>query len=157
LGFTNVSHLLNSGNIIFSTQHNETLNNTNRIQNEILKVFGFEAPVTLIQYSIMEQLIKDNPFNNLSIDGDTKAYVTFIRKQHGNLDENTKALEKLGVEVLLSSNDLIHFTLNHDILPTVKVMEKLDSLFKKDVTTRNWNTIIKIYQRMNTAHTLHNS
>lgn len=155
LGFTNVSHLLNTGNIIFSTEHNETLNNTDHIQNEIRKIFGFEAPVTLIEYSTIEQLIKDNPFSNLSIDGDTKAYVTFIKKPKGDIHENTKALENLGVEVLLSTNDLICYTLNHTLIPTVKVMETLDSLFKKEVTTRNWNTIIKIYQRMQTVNSSH--
>ncbi len=157
LGFTNVSHLLNTGNIIFCTEQNEISNNTERIQNEILKVFGFEAPVTLIEYSTIEQLIKDDPFNNLPNDKEIKAYVTFIRKPQGKVEENTKALQNLGVEVLRSSNYIICYTLNHTLLPTVKVMEKLDSLFKKEVTTRNWNTIVKIYQRMQTVQTSHNS
>lgn len=115
LGFTQVQTILNSGNVVFSS--NKALKEET-LEKELEEKFGF--PITIIvktgdQIKKIIQGFKNKP-NSREV-----FYITFLK--------NDKEVMSV---VDLSSKG------------TTDLMKELEKKYGKAITTRNWNTIIRI-------------
>ncbi len=117
LGFANVKTLLNSGNAVFEADHATST----QIEEKLEKTFGFPIAVILRNEKQIKKLIESNPFKDAKIIPSTLLYVSFTD------DED--------VINVLDKNEGKH---------TTELMKDLDKKYGKRITTRNWNTIIKI-------------
>ena len=61
LGFKEVRTYLNSGNVIFSTDENDTKDVTVRIETMIKNQFGFDIPVFVISKERLEDILNNAP------------------------------------------------------------------------------------------------
>lgn len=150
LGFTRIHPLLNSGNIIFQSSGKNTTILIKEIEQAILKHFGFEVPVLLQTDTQIESLIKADPFKKIQVTPNTRLYVTF-------LSANPQSKLKIPYETKERDFKIIS-TLDRAICSvltlskergTIDCMKILEIEYGKKITTRNWNTVVKIAGIMN--------
>lgn len=144
-GFKNVQTLLNSGNILFDAPEDKTPHVAEKIEKIIEQSFGFHSNVIIRSVWDMQKLIDADPFGNIPMTDDTQLYVTFLA-------EAVTATVKLPYKspagnftILRASNTEVCSVLVLE--PTVQstdAMKILEKSYGKNVTTRNWNTVLKL-------------
>jgi len=149
LNLKNIVTLLNSGNIIFESNDNNLENN---ISGHLEKSFGFPIPTVIRKSANINELLNKNPFKDVKITKDIRLYVSFLWKDHGtelilpwrSPDNSFEIVEKMD-ETIFSILDL-------SVSKTPKAMEALEKFYGKDMTTRNWNTIERIGEKIKASH-----
>lgn len=148
LDFHNVVTLLNTGNIIFDTQEKDLIGLQKKIAAHLEQVFGFRIPTLLKTAEMTLDLLKREPFSQIQLTKETRLYVSFLWNDPTleldlpwtNMDGSYSILE-------LYDNTIIS-VLDLAITGTPKGMESLEKRFGKEMTTRNWNTILKIEKKL---------
>lgn len=145
LGFSNVTTLLNSGNVLFSTSTESQEKLARDIEIKLEKVFGHPIHVLIRSIDEIQSLIESQPFINEKITPNIRLYVTFLNEKptsrikipYESAEGNFKILRATDTEVcsvLILSPET----------RTTEVMNILEKEYGKQVTTRNWNTVIKL-------------
>ncbi len=115
------------------------------IETAIKKRFGFDVHVLLRTEKEIAALVKNDPFKRVKVTPQTRLYITFLSRPpksklkapYNDGDFTLQKITKAHVVSILG--------------PKVKspdVMDFLAKEFGKEITTRNWNTIIKIHKAM---------
>lgn len=146
---TQVRTLLNSGNIIFESDLDISgIDLEALLQSTLAKHFEFPIPVMLCEKTVMDELVQMDPFNNIEVTKDTRLYVSFLKesselelKMPWTSDDGTFTIIAYNGKIICSLLDLTQ-------TKTVKGMDSLEKLFGKDITTRNWNTVLKLQAKM---------
>ena len=144
MGCNNVKTILNSGNIVFETKKKDIAGLERIIETALRDNFGFSIPVILIPQNQISELVNDDPFANVEIHKNIRLYVSFLKEPSTTklklpYISNDKAFTIIGVR-----DKFIVSVLDITTSNTPKGMEDLEKLFGKNITTRNWNTIVKI-------------
>jgi uncharacterized protein (DUF1697 family) len=123
MGYVNVRTLLNSGNAIFDAEEINPQELVVDIEQAIVKTFGFSVDVLVRSMQDIQIFVQSDPFRGVNVTPDTRLYVTF-----------------------LSSPPWIHTTVLNlsDKTKTTDMMKDLEKRFGKKITTRNWNTVLKL-------------
>ena len=145
LGFQNVKTILASGNVLFEAPGPEPVALAKKIEKKLEKTFGHPVGVTLRTFSEIQKFAKSDPFKNVTVTPQTRLYVTFRRdKTKGRLKIPYQSPEKDFQILRVSSGEVCSvLTLSPD-RRTPELMSILEKEFGETVTTRNWNTIIKV-------------
>lgn len=141
MGFAKVSTLLNSGNIIFEAKENEVPES--EIEHRLEQTFGFKIPVMLRKFDEIQQMVLNNPFEQFETDDNTKYYVSFLKNEPKNKIDLPFLSEDKSFRMIEIKDKVVFSTLDSSKGSTVNGMDVLQSFFGEDVTTRNWNTIVK--------------
>ncbi len=140
-GFQNVQTLLNSGNVIF--EGSETTSET--LEKELKSQFGFEIPVILRTTGEIQKLVDSNPFKEITVTPNTRLYVTFLAAKPISKLKIPYYSPELDFKILnVSEGEIISILTLLENGQTGKGMDIIEREFGKKVTTRNWNTIIKL-------------
>ncbi len=145
LGFQNVKTILASGNVVFEASKASPGVLTQQIEEKLEKTFGHPVGVTLRAISKIQKLVKSDPFKNITVTTQTRLYVTFRRdKTKGALKGPYQSPEKDFQILSVSASEICSvLTLSPD-RQTTQLMNILEKEFGKTVTTRNWNTVVRI-------------
>ncbi len=147
LGHQNLQTYIQSGNIIFSSDENNTKILSEQIHHLILTQYGYDISVITIPSLEYEQCIAQNPFIENQNDPNylKKLNLTFLSKP---LTE--KEIDKIGE--VITDTEIIEFTDNtiYQWYPHNFCSSKLANTISKipTGTTRNWNTIQKIQEKL---------
>ncbi len=143
-GFKNVKTLLASGNVIFETSVPAAkLNGT--IEAQLKKAFGFDIDVILRSESEIQALVKADPFKRTKITPETRLYVSFLSDASSTKPKLPfKALDGEYQILQIEKGNVVSF-LTAKKHNTPDVMDLLSKQFGKKITTRNWNTVLKIH------------
>jgi len=145
-GYENVKTLLASGNVLLDAKASSPDALTKSLAALLEKTFGFPIPTLVRPFSEVEKLVAKDPFKDIPVTKDTRLYVTF-------LPEDAK---KSTLKIPYASSDgnfRIFLQSDHELCSiltvtpdrgSVDAMEILDKEFGKGITTRNWNTVLKI-------------
>jgi len=125
LGFTDVATILNSGNVIFTSSESDVQTLSKTIEEALEKKFGFVPAVILRTENQIHDLIAKDPFKNVKITVQTRLYISFT---------DTQDVESV-IEITTTKN-------------TTDLMKDVEKKYGKRLTTRNWNTIVKIAKLM---------
>lgn len=144
LGFTNIKTVLNSGNVVFETSPEPIETLVSKIEEGLKQVFGFEIKVLLRTGDEIQNLIKQEPFKNTVVTPDTRLNVTFLPEgiqaaAFKSSDDNFQIVLATDQEICWSVN----LSLGHG---TPEVMKAFEKQFGNQITTRTWNTLLKIGQ-----------
>ena len=140
-GLKNVKTILNSGNVVFESESNIRELQT-VISLAIEKAFGFQVPVLLRTHKEIEKLAAFNPFKEIKVTPKIRLYATFLlekpkgRSFYISPDKSFKIISCLDKTVLS--------VLDMSFTNSPEVMGIIEKEYGKNVTTRNWNTILKI-------------
>jgi uncharacterized protein (DUF1697 family) len=147
LNFEKVDTVLNSGNIIFNTQNRNIDELEKLISEHLKKTFGFAVPAMVRKYEKIRDLLISDPFKKDSLTKDQRFYISFLRgdaRTEINLpwESDDKSFRIIG-----KSDNNIFSILDLSLSNTPKGMEALEKHFGKDITSRNWNTIVRINKK----------
>ncbi|MCA6074120.1 DUF1697 domain-containing protein [Fulvivirga sedimenti] len=144
-GFSDISTLLNSGNVVFSsTDKHDCEELREHFESFLESRFGFSIPVFIIPGHEIESLTMENPFATVNITPDTRNYVTFFRTIINPLPKLPWTSEDGALRFLNRRENILISSLDISVTGTPEAMKVLVFHFSKDNTTRNWNTIEKL-------------
>jgi uncharacterized protein (DUF1697 family) len=143
-GCGSVRTLLNSGNIAFDTQRADIQQLEQEMEAFLSQSFGFPIPVILKSGEEIQELVAEQPFAGIDVHKDIRLYVTFL-KSTPSIDLPLPYLSEDSTYTITSiRNNTILSILDLSTSSTPKGMDMLEKLFGKNLTTRNWNTIVKV-------------
>jgi len=143
IGCKNVRTFLASGNVTFDSPvgQGELLS---AIENKLANTFGFPISTLLFNISDIDKMVESVPFHDIDVAAETKLYVTLLnRKAASNLSAPYVSPDG-SFRITKISDRAVFFAVTDKNARTVDVMAFIEKEFGKDVTTRNWNTILKI-------------
>lgn len=117
LGFSDVRTLLNSGNVLFDAPSSDSLIPV--IEQKLQETFGFEIPVLVRTADEIRALVAAEPFKGAG--PNSKRFVTFTGPRTGEVCTAIAAEAQ-----------------------TTEFMMELQKQYGPRITTRNWNTILKM-------------
>ncbi len=145
LGFSNVATVLATGNIGFDADEMNASDLQTIIHDGILDTFGHDVDVLMRTQANIQALVATEPFASVAVTENTRLNVSFL----GNEAQNTVTLP---YDSPAPDFDILHvsatevcsvWTLNGKVRST-DYMKILEQEFGKNITTRNWNTVLKI-------------
>jgi uncharacterized protein (DUF1697 family) len=146
-GFTNVKTLLNSGNVVFETEEMDSDLLKQQMEQTLEKTFGFSIPVLIRTHKQIQEIVDLDPFKSISITPETRFYVTFLSGiphitreiPYISPDKHFRVLEITQTAVFSA------IVISKEI-DTTKMMALWEKELGKSITTRNWNTVVKLAQ-----------
>ena len=143
LGFSNVRTFISSGNVLFEGNLKNIAAVEKRIEDTIHQKLGFTSQTIIRSKKDLDELIKENPFPEMTHNHKTSLNITFLK-------ENKKANLKIpqegeGFKITKNLKGAICFVVNLTNARTPQIMNILEKEFNKKVTTRTWNTVSKIH------------
>jgi uncharacterized protein (DUF1697 family) len=141
LGFGDVKTHVQSGNVVFEARSDSLASLSKKMEQKILRDFGFSVPVFLTTPMRMEEIIKRNPFLKSSNIDHSKLHVTFLSDDPPKTA--TGQLQPLAVkpeQFHIIGREIYLFCPNgygNSKLSNTAIERKLSV----GATTRNWNTV----------------
>jgi uncharacterized protein (DUF1697 family) len=168
LGFQNVRTVLASGNVVFDAAAvgaapdgagasfadgappsagatNELAALRASIEAGLNRVFGYPVGVAVRRVADLERLVASDPFKGVAITPESRLYVTFFAHpvENGTRISPERRESDLRIVRVTPGEVLSAITLSQR-WGTTQLMAHLEKEFGPGVTTRNWNTVVKI-------------
>lgn len=144
LGFTCVKTVLASGNVLFEAPKGDPGALSDRIMQKLREAFGRDILVIVRTIDELRELEAQKPFEGVVVNPQTRLIVMF-------LSDNTiqPNLSDLPMHEDFRIIDVYNRTICSVIAEergtaTVQLMGALENKFGKQVTTRTWNTVVRI-------------
>lgn len=145
----NILTILNSGNVIFDTPEKEADALEEKLASHLEKAFGFPIPTIVRSVAVIEDLLKNDPFEGIELTKERRFYISFLQKEveaeidlpWESEDGSYLILEKRGKNIIS--------LLDISVTKTPQAMDALEKMYGKGITTRNWNTLKRIEKKIN--------
>ena len=146
LGYERVRSVQASGNIIFHSNEADSSILKFSIESALECQFGHRISVILKSQSELRSLVKSTPFEGMAVTQQTKLLVTFLSQKSESTLTTPYKSDKGDFEIL-EVNDQVVYAVAYFLSgkPSSKVMAFLEKEFGKEITTRSWNTILKLF------------
>jgi uncharacterized protein (DUF1697 family) len=144
IGFRNVKTILASGNVLFeSSKLGNALGKT--IEKKLEEKCGHKISVILRTKDQIQTLMDSDPFKGIKVTPQSRLYVTFLsEKPTHTLRIPYESSEKDFKILSVSPTEVCSVLTLSPKRGTTDAMNILEKIFGRNVTTRNWNTVIKI-------------
>lgn len=144
MGYTNIITLLNSGNVVFNAEESDIKTLEIAISKRLADVFGFAIPTIIRSAEAILKLIQHDPFVNIEVTKDIRLYVSFLQEDTEANISFPWTSEDQSYTILDKQEGMIISVLDISVTKTPKGMAILEQLYGKGITTRNWNTVKRI-------------
>ena len=149
LGFTNVRTVISSGNVIFDSRSKSVKNLEEIIEKAWPKQLGFRSTTIIRSQRQIEQLVEENPFKGKQHSQKSNLNVTFLKnKTRAKLKFPYKVENRDYALVAIYHGDTICSAFDLTSSKTPDLMIWLEKKFGKEITTRTWNTVLRILKAM---------
>jgi uncharacterized protein (DUF1697 family) len=146
LGFEQIKTYIQSGNVVFKTGKTSTAGLSKRIEERILKDFGFSVSVVSRTADEMNKMIASNPFlKERGIDPE-KLHVMFLSEAPAPAALEELAKLTAAPEQCHGSGREIYFYLPNGVSQSVLWKNPVDRILAVTTTMRNWKTVNSIHQ-----------
>lgn len=142
-GFFNVKTLLNSGNMVFTTDLKRLENLELQISAAIEKQFGFPVPVMVRTTKELQEIIAAAPFPLIAATDNTQHYITLLGDSAA-MPQLPISSDEGAIQILAIHHRAVYSKLDFSKTKTVKAMALLEKHFGKNITTRTWSTLLKL-------------
>jgi len=144
LGYREVRTYIQSGNVVFEHDSGETGKLEQMISGGILKSFGFEVPVIVLEKEELNDIAVHNLFIGEKDEDFSKLHVTFLSREPAS-----NLIETIGNEEYLPDEFYIRAKTVYLFCPNGYGNTKLSNTFfekklKVQATTRNWKTVLEL-------------
>ena len=144
-GFKNIKTILASGNVIFESGKKSAEVISKTIEEMLHKTFSHKISVIVRSIEDLQKLSEVDPFKYIEVTKDTRLYVSFVNgmpelKLKLPYESDDKCLRILGIK----QNTVCSVIIVSPQSNTIDLMNFLDKELGKNVTTRNWNTVMRI-------------
>jgi len=147
-GFTEVKTLLSSGNVVFSGRRASDTAIEKKLVATIEKNVGRTFGVIVRSIDELQALIDADPYRAYRLPAGSKRVVTFLRKAPEKTIKLPPALGGARIWAVRGREVLSSYVVNEKGPVFMALIEKA---FGKDVTTRTWDTVLKVAKAGSTA------
>jgi len=146
LGFENVRTLLASGNVVFECEQTDKKALTEELESGLKKAFKKDINVILRSLDDLKKLQSSEPFKGIQVTPSIRLYVTFLSEKAGprTMTVPQTALQKEFRILHATSLEVFSVLDLSKGKGTPEAMSILEKEFGSNVTTRNWNTVLKV-------------
>lgn len=148
LGFQDITTILNSGNLIFTSEKTDTKKLEALISENLEKTFGFVVPVIVRSSHMIKELYKKMPFKDEKITKEIRLYSSFLKGDEIQSLATPWVSDDKAFKIIEIKDRAILSVLDLSISKTIQAMKILEELAGKDITTRNWNTVERIIKKL---------
>ncbi|SRR6266404_6322144 len=141
LGFSNVRTLISSGNVLFESESEDVATMGATIEAAWPVKLGFNSTSIIRSQPQLQALVGQDPYNGSEHSRQSYQLVTFFKHPQADLKENYYGVNN--VNALCSVIDTT-------TAKTPDFMAKLERRFGKEITSRTWNTVLRILKKMET-------
>ncbi|OGD16016.1 MAG: hypothetical protein A2W20_01005 [Candidatus Aminicenantes bacterium RBG_16_66_30] len=144
MGFRNVRTVLASGNVVFETSGGDPhLDLT--ISRGLEKAIGFPVRVVLRTVRGLRAMIDADPFKGVPSGPDVKLYVTFLAGKSKPASRLELPRPPKGVQIVrVGPGEIFSAVGASPGAGTPELMAFLEKAVGREITTRNWRTVIKL-------------
>jgi uncharacterized protein (DUF1697 family) len=139
-GFQDVKTLLASGNVVFHGEEELTRN----ISGNLEKALGFATQTTVLPFEVIEAIVKSDPFKAVRVTPQIRLYVTFLKEEPKTGLKIPYASDDESFRIIGLTDKAIFSVVDLEKTGTADAMNMLEKEFGKSITTRNYNTIVRI-------------
>jgi len=140
-GFTDVTTVLSSGNVVFSARAAATTTLQRRAEAAMQAQLG-QAFLTIMRpVDALRALLASDPYRAFRLSSNAKRIVTFLREPPA--PTLTLPIEREGARILAIEGTEVYSA----YLPNPRgpvFMTLIEKTFGKDVTTRTWDTVTRV-------------
>jgi uncharacterized protein (DUF1697 family) len=148
MNFKNITTILNSGNIIFDAASKEATQLEITIAKKLESTFGFPVPTIIRTHEMISHLLANNPFEGIELTKDLRFYVSFLKNEVETDLQIPWTNDDESYKILSEKDKTIASVLDVSVYSTPKSMANLEKFYGKDITTRNWNTLLRIAKKI---------
>lgn len=149
-GFSAVQTVLASGNVIFESEEQDAAKVQAQIEAGFKDKYDWAVPTCVRRGREIVELVDSDPFADIEIHDKIQRYVTFLNTPadsdleipYSSLDGDYRILE-------LQPGHLVSVLDRSRGRGTLDAMDWLGKEFGEGITTRNWNTLLKIHAKLN--------
>jgi len=149
LGYTEVRTLLNSGNVVFKSASAETAKAGSRIEKALVESTGVSARVLVVTAADLATAVKENPLLKVA-DNPSRLLVAFLANRADLASLKPLLKQDWGKERLALGSRAAYFWLPEGIIDS-KIFAALSKRPSKNVTTRNWATVLKLHAALSSS------
>ena len=140
MGFRNVKTILNTGNVVFEGETGKI----KFIPGTLKEAFGFAIATIIVPFEAITEMAESNPFKMIRITPATRLYVTFLGEMPKTMMKIPHHSEDDSFQVIKITDTAVFTVLNLEKTGTTELMKFLETEFGKSITTRNYNTVMKM-------------
>lgn len=147
LGFENVVTYIQSGNVIFSDKSDAPDSEIARkIESAISNKYGFDVPVIIRSAAQLEQAVLRNKFYQQDKIDTAQLHLTFLQAIPN--PENSLKLETIKHEPdkYMLDGENVYIVCEGKYHESKLTNNFFENILKVPATTRNWNTILKLWE-----------
>ena len=144
--FQQVKTLLNTGNVLFEAEKEPEKVLSEKIATQLEKTFGFPIPVIIRTAEDLKKIVAADPFREIKVTPATRLYVSFLADTPKSKLSLPYTSPDESFRIISVIDRTVFSVLDLDKTRSVDAMKILEKEFGKNITTRNWNTVIKIGQ-----------
>ena len=150
LDLRHVTSYIQSGNVVFKADENDTRTLENKIASQIEADFGIRVPVIVLTAKSLETIVEANPFTKDPAKNIAFLHVTFLVDTPEIVDRASIQEKKQGEEEISFSEKVIYLYCPHGYGRTKLNNNFLEKKLKVGATTRNWKTTLELLRIANT-------
>lgn len=146
LGYQNIQTYLQSGNVIFESENNDVTQLEDQIRDQILNDFGHDITVMVFFEKYFIKVYQNNPLLGQKEIDQKKLYVAFLNTSPDQvlLSEIVKKFP----EIIIMVDKILYVYYTNGYGRTKVNNNFFEKKLKVIATTRNWNTVSNIYQKL---------
>lgn len=142
LGFTDVSTLLNSGNVVFTARSNAVRGAAARIQQAVLDELGVSSKVTVLTAAELAAILDENPLTGLC-DNPSRMLIAVFAEESARGKAEALATQAWKPEVMAVGSRAAYLWCVNGIAAG-QLGFAVDKALKSGVTARNLGTMTKL-------------
>lgn len=142
IGLESVKTVISSGNVLFETERESAASLEAKIEEGLTKHLGIHSAAIVRTKAEIEELVASDPFKSVVESPAEKPNVTFFKTSQ---DIEIPKQEK-DFKVYQSTRDSISYTVDLSGTKTPNIMIMLEKHYGKGITTRTWNTVLRVHK-----------
>jgi len=145
LGYQHVKTLGASGNVLFETPRGDQVALVKEIEEKLEQAFGSTIRVVVRTLPEIQTLVDADPFTNIPVTPYTRLLITFLsEKPENQVKFPYTSPENDFVIVRVFPNEICSVATLSPTHQRTGLLSFLEKEFVQNITTRNWNTIMRI-------------
>jgi len=144
MGFVNVVTYIQSGNVLFDSNENDSVKLTLQIEKTLSERFNYNSKVVLISQQTLNQIISDAPEGFGVFPDDYRYDVIFLKYPLTAEDALSKIKTKESVDFVTAGNGVLYFSRLSSMSGQSQMTKMIGTAIYKEMTIRNWNTTTKL-------------
>jgi uncharacterized protein (DUF1697 family) len=141
LGFANVKTVISSGNVIFESDNSDAAAIEQQLETAWPIQLGFRSSTIVRTSEQLHDIIAADFFKGYQHDKKTYLTVTFLKHKK----PITKWIGR-GYKIIAADSYTIYAVVDLSAAKTPDLMLRLEKLVGKEITTRTWKTVERLYK-----------